>query len=128
MDPVAHDLALLADHLIDQAQTAADGRAMHPVDLGFGTLRLMAIGFAAGAELPEHDNPGEAVLQVLRGAVRVVRIAPHVVDGHEVGAGRTVEARPGLLVRIPDARHRVEALEPSAILLTAVSLPDGSSH
>lgn len=128
MDPVAHDLTLLADYLLEEAQSSADGRAMHPVDLGFGTLRLMAIGFAAGAELPEHDNPGEAVLQVLRGAVRVVTIAPHVVDGREVGPGRVVEAQPGLLVRIPDARHRVEALEPSVILLTAVSLPGGSGH
>ncbi len=128
MDPVAHDLDLLADHLIEQAEASSDGRATRSIDLGLGTLRLMAIGFVAGAELPEHDNPGEAVLQVLRGSVRVVTIAPAVVDGRELGPGRVVEAKPGLLVRIPDARHRVEALEPSVILLTAVSLPGGSGH
>ncbi len=33
-----------------------------------------------------------------------------------------------MLVRIPDATHRVEALEPSVMLLTAVSLPGGHAH
>lgn len=110
------DLAALADQLIAIAGSAAEGRATERVDLGHGTLGLMAMGFAAGGELPAHDNPGEAALQVLRGRVRLS------------WQGSAVEVEPGRLVRIPDARHRVEALEPSAILLTAVSLPGGPAH
>jgi quercetin dioxygenase-like cupin family protein len=76
----------------------------------------MAMGFDAGGELPAHGNPGEAILRVVRGRVRLS------------WSDQQLEAGPGMLVRIPDATHRVEALEPSAILLTAVSLPGGHAH
>jgi quercetin dioxygenase-like cupin family protein len=116
MDTVALDLTRLADHLLAAAANSPDLRAREHVDLGHGTLRHMAIGFATGGELPAHGNPGEAALQVVRGRVRVSWEEQHL------------EATPGMLVRIPDATHRVEALEPSVILLTAVSLPGGRGH
>lgn len=116
MDPVALDLDMLAERLIVAAAASPEKRATERVDLGHSTLRHMAMGFDTGGELPEHGNPGEAILRVLRGRVRVS------------WEGQELEAGPGILVRIPDAKHRVEALEPSVMLLTAVSLPGGHAH
>lgn len=128
MDPVEYDVAQLSAGLLEKAEHSPDGRAMQRLDFGHATLRLIAIGFATGAVLPEHENPGEAVLQVLHGLIVLTSDAPMTMNGRELQGGQTIEAQPGLLVRIPDARHRVEALEPSVILLTAVSLPSGHAH
>lgn len=128
MDTVEYDFAQLSAGLLEQAERSPDGRAIQRLDFRHSTLRLMAIGFTKGAVLPEHENPGEAVLQVLHGAIVLTSDAPMTANGRELQGGQTIEAQPGLLVRIPDARHRVEALEPSVILLTAVSLPSGHAH
>lgn len=117
MDPVALNLSMLADFLLAEAAGNRHGRHMHAVELDHEHLRMTGIGLAAGGELPPHDNPGEAVLQVLRGHVRLVTLNP---DGSEA---RSLELTTGMLGRIPDGRHRVEALEPSALLLTALPLP-----
>lgn len=121
MDTVAVDLDRLADRLLEQALASPERRATLKLDLGQSTLRHLAMAFDAGGGLPSHGNPGEATLRVLRGAVRLSWTGD---DGDE----RRVDARPGMLVRIPDATHRVEALEPSVMLLTAVSLPGGHGH
>ena len=123
MDSIGVNLEQLTAYLLEQAEASPDGRAIHRVDLGHTTLRLIAIGFAAGAELPEHDNPGEAVLQVLHGTVVLTSDEPVTVGGRPLQGGRTIEATPGLLVRIPDTRHKLNALEPSVILLTQIQLP-----
>lgn len=120
MDPVAHDLDRLADHLLEQAQAAPEKRATLKLDLGQSTLRHLAMAFDTGGGLPAHGNPGEATLRVLRGRMRLSWSSE--TGDHEI------EAQPGMLVRIPDATHRVEALEPSVMLLTAVSLPGGHAH
>lgn len=60
----------------------------------------------AGATLTEHENPGEATLIVLRGRVRLR-------SGEDEWDGRT-----GDLIVIPQARHSLEALEDSAVVLT----------
>lgn len=74
-------------------------------------LRQTVIGMITGAELGEHNNPGEATIYVLRGRVRLV------------SEGQAWEARSGDLLKIPDARHSLMALEDSAILLTVAKLP-----
>ncbi len=117
MDPVALDLSRFADFLLAQAAEGPQGRHVQPVELDHEKLRMTGIGLAAGSELPAHDNPGEAALQVLRGRVRLVSLD---AEGSET---RSLELAAGLLGRIPDGRHRVEALEPSALLLTALPLP-----
>ena len=117
MDPVALDLSRLTDFLLAEAATSPQGRHLHAVELDHEHLRMTGIGLAAGSELPPHDNPGEAVLQVLRGQVRLVTLG---ADGTEA---RALDLAAGFLGRIPDGRHRVEALEPSALLLTALPLP-----
>ena len=120
MDSLAHDLDRLADHLLEQALASPEKRATLKLDLGQSTLRHLAMAFDTGGGLPAHGNPGEATLRVLRGRMRLSWSSE--TGDHEI------EARPGMLVRIPDATHRVEALEPSVMLLTAVSLPGGHAH
>lgn len=117
MDPVALDLSRLTDFLLAEAEENPHGRHLHPVDLNHEHLRMTGIGLTAGSELPPHSNPGEAALQVMRGHVRLVTLN---TDGSEV---RSLDLTAGMLGRIPDSRHRVEALEPSALLLTALPLP-----
>ena len=74
-------------------------------------LRQTVIGMTAGTELGEHNNPGEATVHVLRGRVRMT------------SEGQSWEARSGDLLMVPDARHGLQALEDSAILLTVAKLP-----
>ncbi|RFZ13556.1 Cupin domain protein [Mycobacterium marinum] len=74
-------------------------------------LRQTVIGMLAGAELGEHENPGEATVYVVKGSVRLE------------AADQRWEARTGDLLKIPDARHSLLALTDSAILLTVAKLP-----
>lgn len=92
-----------------KAQKAPSGRAAHKLSGGPDShLTQTVIAMSAGTTLAEHENPGEATLIVLEGAVRLQA-------GDESWEGRN-----GDLLPIPDARHSVEALLDSAVLLTAV--------
>jgi len=115
MDPIALHLPTLADHLIAQAADSPQGRSAQRIDLDHETLRMTAIGFAEGGALPDHRNPGEAVLQVVRGRVRLS------------DATRTIDMDAGMIARIPDGVHRLDALEPSVVMLTAISMPVGKT-
>ncbi|GLY42809.1 LuxR family transcriptional regulator [Amycolatopsis sp. NBRC 101858] len=95
------------------AQAASSGRSAHTVYGGHGqVLRHTLLALAAGNSLDEHDNPGEATVQVLRGRVRLIS-EDIVCDG-----------RPGELLIVPQARHSLEALENSAVLLTVAKSGD----
>lgn len=97
---------LIAQHL-DVARAAPGGRSAQTVYGGQeGTLRQTVLVLVAGKRLDEHENPGEATLHVLHGRVRLA--AGDIADDGQAG---------DLLV-IPDARHTVEALEDTAVLLT----------
>ncbi len=69
-------------------------------------LRQTVIALREGSALGEHENPGEATIYVIQGSVRLV-----VGDEHWDG-------RAGDLIEIPDARHSLQALADSAVLLT----------
>jgi quercetin dioxygenase-like cupin family protein len=69
-------------------------------------LRQTVVALAAGAAMSEHENPGEATLQVLAGRVRLG------------AAGESWEGRRGDLIVIPQARHDLQAIEDSVVLLT----------
>ncbi|MEU5882639.1 cupin domain-containing protein [Spirillospora sp. NPDC047279] len=98
--------ALAREHL-EKAVADSSGRSATTVFGGHEqVLRQTVIALARGRELSEHENPGEATVHVLRGRVRLVA-------GDDVWEGRT-----GDLIVVPPARHRLEAIEDSAVLLT----------
>jgi len=101
---------LVAQHL-DAARTASSGRSALTVYGGHTrTLRQTLIALRTGERLDEHENPGEATLQVLQGRVRLA-----------TGDG-TCDGATGDLLVIPDTRHSLTALEDVAVLLTVAKL------
>ena len=100
-------LAALARHQLSQALAASSGRSAHTIYGGHEhVLRQTLIALRAGASLDEHENPGEATVQVLQGRVTLA-----------VGEDRW-NGSPGDLMFIPDTRHALEAVEDSVVLLT----------
>lgn len=100
-------LDAIAREQAKRAGAAPSGRSAETVFGGHEhVLRQTVIALTAGAALDEHENPGEATIQVLRGRVRLT-------------AGQTTwDGRTGDLLIVPDTRHALEATEDSAILLT----------
>ena len=86
---------------------AASGRSAQTVYGGHEhALRQTVLALTAGSSLDEHESPGEATVQVLRGRIRLT-------------AGELArEGRQGDLLVVPDVRHALRALEDSAVLLT----------
>jgi quercetin dioxygenase-like cupin family protein len=103
------DLATLADEELDAARAATSGRSARTVHGGHQhALRQTLIALAAGSALADHQSPGEATLQVLRGRVRLTT----ATDSQEAAAGH--------LLVIPAERHGLSAIDDSAVLLTVV--------
>jgi quercetin dioxygenase-like cupin family protein len=100
-------LDAIAREQAKRAAATSSGRSAETVYGGHEhALRQTVLALSAGAALDEHESPGEATIQVLRGRVRLT-------------AGQTVwDGRTGDLLIVPDARHALEAVEDSAILLT----------
>jgi quercetin dioxygenase-like cupin family protein len=100
-------LTALARHHLETARTASSGRSAQTVYGGHEHgLRQTLIALKAGSALDEHENPGEATLQVLEGRVALV-----AGDDRWTGS-------PGDLIAIPDSRHHLDAVEDSVVLLT----------
>jgi quercetin dioxygenase-like cupin family protein len=100
-------LTALAQEHLTIAKTASSGRSAHTVYGGHEhLLRQTLIALAAGRILDEHENPGEATVQVLVGQVQVK------------SEQESWEGSAGDLLVIPDARHTLEAAEDSVVLLT----------
>ena len=104
------DLHQLAAELLERASGEHARRAAttlpHPVD----GLRQTVIALVGGAELGEHESPGAASLQVLRGRVRLV------------AGDDSVELGQHQISPIPNRRHSVHADEDSVVLLS-VAVP-----
>ena len=111
-------LTTLADELLTKARAASAGRSARTIHGGHEhVLRQTVLALAADFALGEHDSPGEATLQVLKGRVRL-------------RAGEdAVEAAKGEFVLIPPTRHDLIAIEDSVVMLSVVadhlSMPKG---
>ena len=100
-------LTALTRHHLEAALKASSGRSAHTLYGGHDhVLRQTLIALRAGTSLDEHENPGEATVQVLHGRVTLV-----TEDSSWNGS-------PGDLMVVPDARHALKANEDSAVLLT----------
>ncbi|NMO89851.1 LuxR family transcriptional regulator [Actinomycetospora sp. TBRC 11914] len=105
-------LDALARQQLERAADSSSGRAADTVYGGHEhVLRQTMITLMAGSSLSEHDGPAEATLEVRRGRVRLVA-------GADTWDGRT-----GDLLIVPTARHTLQALETSVVLLTVVRSP-----
>lgn len=103
----ATSLTALADEQLAAARQAHAGRASHTVHGGQEhALRQTLVALAAGQELAEHNSPGEATLQVVRGRVRLL------------AGDDTWDGVVGDHVTIPPMRHALRALDDSVVLLT----------
>ena len=99
----------LADDHLRRARAGTAGRSAHTLYGGHEHhLRQTLIALLGGQGLGEHESPGEATLQVVRGRVRLV------------AGTASQELEEGQLVVIPPTRHALEAHEDSVVLLTTV--------
>jgi quercetin dioxygenase-like cupin family protein len=90
-----------------RAAAASSGRSAETVYGGHEhALRQTVLALIAGAALDEHESPGEATVQVLRGRVKLT------------SGDATWEGRTGDLLVVPDARHALAAVEDAVVLLT----------
>ena len=90
-----------------RAAAASSGRSAETVYGGHEhVLRQTVLALTAGSSLDEHESPGEATIQVLRGRVRLTA-------GEVAWEGRT-----GDLLIVPGTRHALHALQDAVILLT----------
>lgn len=111
-------LDALAREQLELATSAGSGRSARTVFGGHERmLRQTVIAMLAGTSMAEHVSPGEATLYVLRGRVRL-----HA-------CGTSWDGRAGDLLVVPEARHSLDALQDSAVILTVVkpSPPSGNS-
>ena len=100
-------LEALAHRHLQQAAAASSGRSAHTVYGGHEqVLRQTLIALTAGTSLSEHENPGEATVQVLSGRVRLL------------AGGDSWDGREGDLIVIPPSRHALDAVENAVVLLT----------
>lgn len=103
-------LTRLADEHLEAARTSRAGRSAHTVHGGHDhMLRQTVIAMTAGTALAEHNSPGQATLQVLRGRVRV-SAGPDTWTGDD-----------GDLLVIPPQRHGLHADSDAVVLLTVLA-------
>ena len=104
-------LDAIAREQLEQAQRNSSGRSAETVHGGHEkVLRQTVVALRGGQRMDEHENPGEATLQVLLG--RVTLVAGDV----------SWDGRDGDLIVVPQERHALEAHEDSVVLLTVAKV------
>jgi quercetin dioxygenase-like cupin family protein len=114
--PTVTSLPALADELLGLAREKSSGRAGRPFHgapapdgrghAPDGILTQIVLALTEGSSLSDHENPGEATLQVLRGRVRMN------------AASASFELSEGDHLVIPQERHDLVALQDAVIVLT----------
>jgi quercetin dioxygenase-like cupin family protein len=100
-------LTALVREQLELARGASSGRSAKTIYGGHErVLRQTVIALATGQLLDEHDNPGEATLQVLHGRIRLAT------------DNASWDGMTGDFLVVPDARHSLEAVSEAAVLLT----------
>jgi len=100
----------LCDEQLTAARESSSGRSAFTLHGGHDhLLRQTLIALADGRELGEHESPGQATLQVLRGRVRVST------------AGGQWQGGEGDLLVIPGERHGLHADSDAVVLLTVLA-------
>jgi quercetin dioxygenase-like cupin family protein len=108
MQPIC--LTTLAEQQLDAARQATAGRSAHTIRGGRQhALHQTLLALVAGQGLDEHQSPGEASLQILRGRVRLATAE----DAWEAAAGDYLD--------VPPQRHALDAIEDSVVLLTVIT-------
>ena len=104
-------LTALAREQQERAASSTSGRSARTVWGGHEhVMRQTLIALTAGTSMSEHENPGEATVQVISGRVRL-----DAGDNHW-------EARQGDMLFVPPARHSLVAVEDVVVLLTVAKL------
>jgi quercetin dioxygenase-like cupin family protein len=98
----------LADELAAKASSSSAKRAAHTLIAGNAPLRQTVIALAAGAEMSEHENPGYATVQMLRGQAQLI-----------AGSG-SWPLRAGSHLVVPNERHSLTAEADTVLLLSVV--------
>lgn len=100
-------LEAVAREQLELAKDASSGRSSSTLFGGHErVLRQTVIALTSGSSLTEHNSPGDATIIVLSGRVRLS------------ADSTSWEGRKGDLLVIPAARHSLEALEDTVIVLT----------
>ncbi|WP_439288093.1 cupin domain-containing protein [Microbacterium sp. A84] len=107
MNDMLVNLPALQEQLLSKARASHARRAAETVYGGReAILRQTAMALLADQELPEHDSPPEATLQVLTGHLQLR------------GQDRHWDLSAGDIIPIPPERHSVSARDDSVFLLT----------
>lgn len=108
MEPLS--LTLTAEQQIAKATNESSGRSVMPLKSdATKKLRQLVVALRAEAALSEHENPGEAVVQVITGHVTLT------------AGDESWDLFPGNLIAIPQMRHDLRAVADSAVLLTLIN-------
>ena len=100
-------LDAIAREQAKRAAAASSGRSAETVYGGHEhALRQTVLALTAGSSLAEHESPGEATVQVLRGRVQLT------------AGSVTWDGRAGDLLVVPRARHALQAVQDAVVLLT----------
>jgi hypothetical protein len=107
-------LTALARRQLTLAREASSGRSAHTVFGGHEhTLRQTVIALAAGRRLDEHDSPGEAIVHVLHGRVRLVAGTPAGRVHPETSSSCPPPGTPRSSRGLRGATHRVDTRRPA---------------
>ncbi len=104
----------IGQELLTRAHEASSGRATAAINADHRSLKQLVLALCAGSALSEHENPGQATLQLLSGTA-VVRTAETAWRGSA-----------GDYLVIPDRKHDLRAVSDIVAILTFVKDPEHS--